>query len=101
MVSLVEHAGDTSAPTATAWLLGGSVAVAVVALIQVMSTLEEAGRVPQLYRPVMGALGVVAVVALVAAWWAPAPWLLALVLVGVLSVVWWFAVDRWLRVEEA
>jgi hypothetical protein len=44
---------------------------------------------------------VVAVVALVAAWWAPAPWLLALALVGVLSVVWWFAVDRWLRVEEA
>jgi len=100
MVSLVEHAGDSVTPEATAWLLAGSVAVGLVALIVIMGTLENAVTLPGLYRPVMATLGAAAVVELVVGWWAPAPWLLALALVATLSVVWWFAVDRWLRVEE-
>jgi membrane protein implicated in regulation of membrane protease activity len=37
--------------------------------------------------------------ALVAGWARPSPWLLALLLVAVLSVVWFFAVARFLRAD--
>lgn len=100
MVSIVENAGDPATPAPTAWLLAGSVAIGLVSLMAIMGTLQDASRLPGLYRPVIGALAVATVAALVAGWWAPAPWLLALVLVLILSAVWWFAVDRWLRVEE-
>ena len=32
-------------------------------------------------------------------WLRPAPWLLALLLVAILSVIWFFAVSRFLRVD--
>jgi hypothetical protein len=34
------------------------------------------------------------------AWLRPTPWLLALLLVAVLTVIWLIAVDRWLRVRD-
>jgi hypothetical protein len=33
-------------------------------------------------------------------WWRPVPWMLVLALFTVLSAVWWFAVDRWLRLPN-
>ncbi|MBT8197995.1 MAG: low temperature requirement protein A [Acidimicrobiia bacterium] len=97
MVSLIEHAGDASTPAATAWLLTGSVAIGLLALSLTIGTLKAAEESPDLYRPVARSLIGAALAVLVLGWLAPAPWLLALSTVAVLSVVWQFAVDRWLR----
>src|SRR5207237_7808851 len=47
-----------------------------------------------MYRPLSSVLGIGAVAALVVGWARPAPWLLAVLLVAVLSVLWAFAVLR-------
>lgn len=100
MVSLIEHAADTSTPAPTAWLLAGSISLGLVALVVTMTTLRDFERVPALYRPVSTAMIAAAGVALLAGWLAPAPWILALTLVIVLVAVWFFAVDRWLRLDD-
>jgi low temperature requirement protein LtrA len=41
LVSLIEHAGDEGAPAASAWLLTGSVALALLALVLVMRSLRD------------------------------------------------------------
>ena len=94
MVSLIEHASDDRAPKATAWLLSGSVAVGLLALIVIMSVLHDAARLPHVYRPVSIALVAAAAVALVVGWLRPTPWVLALLLVTALSAVWFFAIIR-------
>ena len=44
-------------------------------------------------------MGAGAAAALVVGWARPAPWLLALLLVAILSVPWFFAVSRFLRAD--
>jgi hypothetical protein len=44
-------------------------------------------------------MGVAAGVTLVVGWALPAPWLFALLLVALLSVLWFFAVKRFLRAD--
>ncbi len=100
MVSLVEHAAEDRTPAATGWLLAGSVALGLVALVVKITALRDHDRLPSLYRPLMAAMAVAAGVALLAGWVAPAPWLLALILVLTLVAVWLFAVDRWLRLDD-
>lgn len=100
LVSLVEHAADDRAAQPTAWLLTGSVAVGLLALIITMRSLQDWDRLPALYQPVSAAAALAAAVALLIGWWRPAPWLLALALVVLLSAVWLFAVDRWLRLDD-
>jgi len=95
IVSLVEHAHDPVTPAATAWLLSGSVALGLLALILTARSLDDAIRLASVYRPLTVALAVGAVVALLAGWLIPAPWLLALLLVAILSGLWFFAV-AWL-----
>jgi len=95
IVSLIEHAHDPVTPAGTAWLLSGSVALGLLAIIVIERSLEDAVRLATVYRPLSVALVVGAAAALLAGWLAPAPWLLALLLVGVLSGVWFFAV-AWL-----
>lgn len=100
MVSLVEHADDVRTPAATAWLLAGSVAVGLSALVFKIRALVDYHRLPVIYRPVTLLMAAAAGVALLAGWWAPTPWLFALSLVMILSVVWILAVYRWLRVGD-
>ena len=100
MVGVIEHAGDDRAPAAAAWLLSGSVAVALLGLVAIMTTLGDFERLASIYRPLTQGMVVAAVAALAVAWWGPAPWLLALLMVMILSVVWWLAVDRWLRLDD-
>jgi membrane protein implicated in regulation of membrane protease activity len=52
------------------------------------------------YRPLRHVLAVGAAAALVAGWLRPWPWLLGLILVAILSVLWFFAISRFLRVDE-
>jgi hypothetical protein len=97
MVSLIGHAHDTRTPASTAWLLAGAVALGLLALIITIRALADAARLAMVYRPVSLAMAVGAVAAVVAGWVRPAPWLFALLLVAILSVLWFFAVSRFLR----
>ena len=98
MVSLIAHAHDARTPASTAWLLAGAVATGLLALIVITRALVDARRLAVVYQPMGLALGLGAGAALVAGWWRPAPWLFALLLVAILSVLWSFAVSRFLRV---
>jgi low temperature requirement protein LtrA len=88
MVSLIAHAHDASTPAPTAWLLSGAVAVGLIALILISRALSAAARLAAVYRPLEIAMAVGAVVSLLIGVARPAPWLFALLLVVVLSLVW-------------
>jgi low temperature requirement protein LtrA len=100
LVSFIEHAGDQRAPANAAWVLTGSVAVALVGLIVTMRTLADYDRLISIYRPLTATMGVGAAAIVLVGWWRPAPWLLVLAVVAVLSIVWSVAVDRWLRLPN-
>ena len=100
MVSLIEHAHDASTPRATAWLLTGAVALGLLANVVIMASLEDFDRVRELYQPVVNMMLGAGVLTIAVGALTPAPWLLALSLVVILSAVWIFAVDRWLRMDD-
>ena len=97
IVSLLEHAHDASTPTDTAVLLGGSVALGLVALIVTERSLEDAIRLEDVYRPLGAILAIGAGIALLAGWLAPSGWILAMILVAILTVLWFFMVARMIR----
>jgi low temperature requirement protein LtrA len=97
IVNLIEHAHDGATPPETALLLGGSVAIGLLALVLTERSLEDAVRLEDVYRPLGPALILGAGVAVLAGWSAPAPWLLAALLVAVLTVLWFFVVGRMIR----
>ena len=86
-------------PEATAWLLASAVALGLLDLIVIEQSLVDAERLATVYRPLRIALAMGAVAALVVGWLRPAPWLLAVLLVAILSVLWAFAVLRFLRAD--
>ena len=100
LVSLVQHAGDQRAPVGTAWVLTGSIAVVLVGLLMAMSALADFRRLASIYQPLTKALMSSVGVVVLIGWWRPVPWMLVLALFAVLSAVWWFAVDRWLRLPS-
>ena len=101
MVGLIQHATDDRAPSATAWLLAGSVALGLVSLAVIVRTLRDYDRLNTVYRPtsilMLGAAGV----ALLIGAWRPAPLVLVIALGAIYFVVWVFAVSRWLATDEA
>jgi len=96
MVSLIAHAHDASTPAPTAWLLAGAVAVGLIALILISRALSDAARLASVYRPLELVMAVGAVVSVLIGIAQPAPWLLALLLVVVLSLVWAVAIRGFL-----
>jgi len=99
MVSLIEHAHDPYVPTDTALLISGAVALGLVSLVLTASTLEDARRLPGVYRPVAAAMVVAALAALGSGWVQPAPWLLALALAAILTLLWLIVVALFLRAD--
>jgi low temperature requirement protein LtrA len=97
IVSLIEHAHDASTPADDAILLGGSVAIGLVALILTERSLEDALRLEIVYRPLGAVLAIGAAIALLAGWVAPPPWILALLMVAILTALWFFVVVRMIR----
>jgi low temperature requirement protein LtrA len=97
IVSLIEHARDSATPPETALLLGGSVALGLLALIVTERSLEDAVRLEVVYRPLGAVLATGAAIALLAGWLAPAPWILAALLVAILTALWFFVVARMIR----
>lgn len=100
MVSLVEHAAEARAPAATAWVLSGSVAVALLALVGSMVALRDFDRLASIYQALAPGMVLAAGAALLIGWARPTPWALVLLLVADLSLVWWVAVDRWLKLDD-
>ncbi len=94
MVSLVDHAQDGRTPAATAWVLGGGAAVVLAATMLLAATLPAWDRDRGLYRPLAGTCIASAVACLGLAAARPAPLLLALGLVLLLSIPWGYAVAR-------
>jgi low temperature requirement protein LtrA len=99
MVSLIGHAHDASTPAGTSWLLAGAVTTGLLALVLTEQALVDAERLSLVFHPLRLALSGGAAAALIVGWVRPAPWLLALLLVAILSVVWFFAVSRFLRAD--
>jgi low temperature requirement protein LtrA len=99
MVSLIGHAHDGRTPAGTSWLLAGAVATGLLALVLTERALVDAERLSLVFHPLGLALSGGAAAALLVGWVRPAPWLLALLLVAILSAIWFFAVSRFLRAD--
>lgn len=95
MVSMIEHASEGHAAAPAAMVLSLSVAVGVLALVLVATSLANWQDLAPVYRPVSVALGVAAVVALLLGWLAPPPWLQITLLTLVLGAVWLYGILTW------
>jgi low temperature requirement protein LtrA len=99
MVSLVDHAHDGRTPAATAWVLCAGAAVVLGATMLIAATLQAWDRDRGLYRPLARTCAVVAVACLGVAAARPAPLILGLALVVLLSIPWGLAVVQRLASE--
>jgi hypothetical protein len=90
------HAHDARTPATTAWLLTGAVAVGLLALIVTANALADARRLATAYRPLTAVMAIGALTAAGVGWARPAPWLLAALLVVILSTLWAVAVRGFL-----
>ena len=94
MVGLIEHAHETQTPPSIAWLISGSVAVAMLSTIAAAWTLELFDRLEFVFRRLLVAIAAAAAIALVVGYIAPAPWMLA-ALLGVILLITWLLAVRW------
>ena len=94
MVSLVDHAHDGRTPAATAWVLGAGAAAVLGATMLVAASLQAWDRDRGMYRPLSRTCAVVAVACVGIGAARPAPLLLGLALVVLLSIPWGLAVAR-------
>jgi low temperature requirement protein LtrA len=94
MVSLVDHARDGRAPAATAWVLSAGTAAVLAATMLLAASLPAWDRDRGLYRPLARICAVVAVACLGVGAARPAPLVLGLALVLLLSIPWGYAVAR-------
>ena len=94
MVSLVDHAHDGRTPAATTWVLRAGAAVVLCVTMLIATSLQTWDRDRALYRPLSRICAAVAVACLGVGAARPAPLILGLALVLLLSIPWGFAVAR-------
>jgi MFS-type transporter involved in bile tolerance (Atg22 family) len=94
MVSLVDHAHEGRTPAATAWLLCGGTAVVLITTMLLARSLPSWDDDRDLYRPLARTCAAVALACAGLGAARPAPLLLAVALVVLLSIPWGFAVAR-------
>jgi low temperature requirement protein LtrA len=94
MVSLVDHAHDGRTPAATAWVICAGAAVVLAVTMLVAASLPAWSDDRGLYRPLAGTCGAAALACLGLGAARPAPLILGLVLVVLLSIPWCVAVVR-------
>ena len=98
MVSLIAHAHDGRTPAATGWILCAGAAVVLCATLLISASLQAWSRERGLYQPLARTCAVVAVAFLGVGAARPAPLILALALVVLLSIPWAVAVARRLAI---
>jgi low temperature requirement protein LtrA len=101
MVSLTRHAYDGRTPAATAWLLGAGAAVVLCATMLLAASLQAWNRDRALYRLLVWTCAAVALACLGVAAARPAPLVLGLALVVLLSIPWGLAVTRRLATSDS
>jgi low temperature requirement protein LtrA len=94
MVSLVDNAHDGRTPSATAWVLCAGAAVVLGATMLVSASLQAWQRDPGLYQPLARTCAAAAVACAAVGIARPAPLILGLALVILLSIPWGLAVRR-------
>jgi low temperature requirement protein LtrA len=94
MVSLVDHAHEGRTPAATAWVLCAGAATVLGATMLVAASLPAWNRDRGLYQPLARTCAAAAVACLALGAARPAPLILGLALVALLSVPWVLAVVR-------
>ena len=94
MVTLVDHAHDGRTPAATAWVLCAGAAVVLGATMLVSASLQAWPRDRGLYRPLARTCAAAAVACLALGALRPAPLVLGLALIVLLSIPWGLAVTR-------
>ena len=92
MASLVDHAQEHRAPAATAWVLGAGAAVVLTAAMLISASLQAWHDDRGLYRALVPTCAAVAVACLAVAATRPAPLVLGLALVLLISIPWVLAV---------
>jgi low temperature requirement protein LtrA len=100
MVSLVRHAHDGRTPAGTAWILCAGAAVVLSATMLIAACLQAWSRERSLYRPLARTCAAVAILCLVIAVLRPAPLVLGLALVVLLSVPWVLAIVRRSAIDD-
>jgi low temperature requirement protein LtrA len=100
MVSLIDHAHDSSTPAAAAWVLCAGTAVVLCVTMLVSASLQAWETDRDLYQRLARTCAGVAVACLVLGALRPSPLVLGLVLVLLLSVPWALAVARRLAGED-
>jgi low temperature requirement protein LtrA len=100
MVSLIDHAHDGRTPAATAWVLSGGAAVVLCTTMLIAGSLQAWATDRGLYRPLARTCAVVAVLCLGAGVARPAPLILGVALVVLLSIPWGLAVARRIGTES-
>jgi low temperature requirement protein LtrA len=94
MVSLVDHAHEGRTPAGPAWVLCAGTAAVLGTTMLLAATLPDWGRDRGLYRPLAGISAAAALACLGLGAVRPAPLVLVLALVVLLSIPWMFAVAR-------
>jgi low temperature requirement protein LtrA len=92
MVSLVDHAHDGRTPADTAWVLGAGAAIVLGATMLISASQQAGDRDRGLYQPLVRTCAAVAVACLAVGAVRPAPVILGLALVLLLSIPWGLAV---------
>jgi hypothetical protein len=96
MVSLVEHAADSRTPAATAWLLTGSIAVALTGVTLAARALPDDEFPDGMTRQIAPTFGVAAIVTLLVGAARPAPIVLVIAVTVILFVAWLWLFARYL-----
>jgi low temperature requirement protein LtrA len=94
MVSLVDHAHEGRTPAATAWILCAGAAIVLGASMLLAASLPAWNRDRGLFQPLARTCAAVAVACLVLGAARPAPLILGLALVALLSIPWVLTVAR-------
>jgi len=88
MVSLLEHAGDTRTPTATAWLLVGSIVVVLGSVTLACSALPDDEFPEGMVRYIAPCFGAAAALVVVVGLVRPAPLVMVSTVSAVLLLAW-------------
>ena len=100
LASVIEHADTRHVPDIAAWVLSGSVALALVTIAAMVRTLANWGRYRFIYLPASISMIVLAAGSATLALLRPGPIVLTSTLVGVLAMVWFVYAFRGLKEDQ-